>query len=64
MSYDQVPVDEVNAFLLQEGYTASVLQTYYRKNGYTLQEIYLGVDVDPSPLPIFPPKPHALACGM
>ncbi len=45
-----IPVDAVNEFLLQEGYISEVVDTWYWQNGYSLQKIYLGVDVDPSPL--------------
>ena len=47
---DHIPVDAVNEFLLQEGYTSRVMRTWYRENGYSVQKIYLGEDVDPSPL--------------
>ncbi len=47
---DTIPVDAVNEFLLQEGYTSRVIGTWYRENGHSVQKIYLGVDVDPSPL--------------
>ena len=49
-SEDQIPIDAVNEFLLQEGYTAEVVETWYRENGQSVQKIYLGVDIDPSPL--------------
>ena len=45
-----VPVDVVNTFLLREGYNSRVVGTYYQLNGYSIQKIYLGADVDPSPL--------------
>ena len=45
----RVPVD-VNQFLIEEGYTASVVETYYKRSGYSVQKIYIGVDVDPYPL--------------
>ncbi|MYB66046.1 hypothetical protein F4X73_15250 [Candidatus Poribacteria bacterium] len=48
-SDDGVPVDVVNAFLSQEGYTPQVIQTYYLTRR-SVQRIYLGTDVDPSPL--------------
>ncbi len=49
-SDDCTPVDVVNEFLLQEGYSSRVIKTYYWNNGYSVERIYLGSDVDPSPL--------------
>ncbi len=45
----RVPIESVNQFLIEEGYTPSVVETYYMRSGYSVQKIYLGVDVDPSP---------------
>ncbi len=48
---DRIPVDiAVREFLLQEGYTSRVIETYYGECGYKVQKMYLGSDVDPSPL--------------
>ena len=50
LSEDHIPIDAVNEFLLQEGYTSEVVETWYRESGQSVQKIYLGVDIDPSHL--------------
>ena len=48
---DLIPADVVNEFLIQEGYaTSKVMDVWYQQNGYSIQKIYLGEGVDPSPL--------------
>ncbi len=32
-SEDRIPIHAVNEFLLQEGYTSQVIETWYRQNG-------------------------------
>ena len=45
---DDIPVPVVNDFLIEEGYTPSVLETYYNSAGEGIEVIHVGEDTDVS----------------
>ncbi len=47
---DDIPVDAVNQFLLEEGYTPKVLKTYFNEHKEIIEVVYLGWSIDPSDL--------------